>query len=261
MTTLAVWVDGVLVQPGEPAVPASDLAFARGYGLFETARVRGDGVVIECERHLQRLVDSAVELGFPPVDVARIDRGITAVLPFVPAEGARLRYTLTGSGRLVVELSEVGPQREQVRAITAPWPRNELSPLAGHKLTSYAEAIVAQREARAAGVDDALFRNLRGDYCEGTMSNLFVVAGGRMLTPPRDAGILPGVTRALVLERAAGAGIDTAEDPITPEILFGADEVLITGSVKGVVPVVELDGHPWEPGPVTRRLQELMRED
>lgn len=259
MSTLAVWVDGRLVEPAAPAVAATDLAFSRGYGLFETARVTGSGTVVERERHLQRLLDSAAALGFPPVDVARIDDGVTAVLPYVPEGGARLRYTVTGSGSYVVELAEIGPQKDQVRAVTASWPRNERSPLTPHKLTSYAEAIWAQREARRAGADEALFLNLRGEYCEGTMSNLFVAAGGRLLTPPPSAGILPGVTRTVVMERAAAAGIDVAEEHLPPETVFAADEVMITGSVKGVVPVVELDGRAFPAGPMVRRLQDLLR--
>ena len=258
MSTLAVWVDGSLVEPGAPAVATTDLAFARGYALFESARVAPDGTVVERERHLQRLVDSAVALGFPPVDVARLDGGIAAVLPFTPGGGARLRYTVTGSGSYVVELSEVGEQRETVRAVTASWPRNELSPLTAHKLTSYAEAVWGQREAREAGADEALFTNLRGHYCEGTMSNLFIASGGRLITPPLTDGILPGVTRTVVLERARAAGIDVAEESISREALFTADEVMITGSVKGVVPVIELDGVPFPVGPLARRLQELL---
>ena len=258
MSTLAVWADGKLVDPAAPAVVATDLAFTRGYGLFESARVAPDGTVLEHKAHLQRLLDSAAALRFAPVDVDRIEEGIAAVLPFAPAEGARVRYTVTGSGSYVVELSEIGRQREQARAITASWPRNELSPLAGHKLTSYAEAIWALEEARAAGADEALFRNIRGDYCEGTMSNLFVVSGGRLVTPPLEAGILPGVTRSLVIERARADGLDVHEQPVSPPMLFGADEVMITGSVKGVVPVVSVDGTEFPVGPVTRRLQELM---
>ncbi|HZK04701.1 MAG TPA: aminotransferase class IV [Actinomycetaceae bacterium] len=258
MKTLAIWADGTLVPEGAPAVAATDLAFTRGYALFETARVTGGGTIVEHERHLQRLLESAGALRFPPVDRKTIDDGVAAVLPFVPPEGARLRYTVTGSGSCVVELSELPPDRVTVRAVTASWPVNELSPLTAHKLTSYAENMWAIAEARAAGADEALFRNLRGDYCEGTMSNLFIVSGGRLITPPLDAGILPGVTRAVIMERAGEAGIVVVEERVTPEAIFAAGEVMVTGSVKGVVPVIELDGRRFEVGPVTRRLQELM---
>lgn len=208
---------------------------------------------------MERLVGSAVELGFPPVERDRINQAITALLPHVPPEGARLRYTVTGSGRYVVELAELPEELETIRAVTASWPHNDQSPLTAHKLTSYAENVWALGQAKEAGADEALFRNTRGDYCEGAMSNLFIVIRKRLITPPLDAGILPGVTRAVVIERAQKGGIPVAEAPVSPEMMFGAQEIMVTGSVKGVVPVVELDGKTFKAGPITRRLQQLVQ--
>ena len=89
-----------------------------------------------------------------------------------------------------------------------PWPRNERGALAGVKTTSYAENVVALSYARQQGAAEAIFGNLAGNLCEGSGTNVFVVAGGRLVTPPLSAGCLAGVTRGLVIEWAGAVEED-----------------------------------------------------
>ncbi|HEY6414867.1 MAG TPA: aminotransferase class IV, partial [Acidimicrobiales bacterium] len=165
---------------------------------------------------------------------------------------ARLRITLTaggspagpGRGRseptLIVTASPLTPWDAETTAVTAPWPRNERSALTGVKTTSYAENVIALTEAHKVGASEAILPNTRGDLCEGTGTNVFVVLGGRLVTPSLMAGCLAGVTRALVLELLP----DADEDDLPMAMLAEVDEVLLTSTTRDVQPLRMLDGRP-----------------
>jgi branched-chain amino acid aminotransferase len=128
-----------------------------------------------------------------------------------------------------------------------PWPRNERSAVAGIKTTSYAENVVALAYAKERGCTEAIFATSTGLLCEGTGSNVFVVVGGRLITPPLSSGCLAGVTRDLVLE-VTGA----AEEDIPMAMFESADEVLLTSTGRDVQPVHRVDDRSIEvPGPLT----------
>jgi branched-chain amino acid aminotransferase len=138
--------------------------------------------------------------------------------------------------------------------ITVPWPRNERGALAGLKTTSYAENVLALGYAKDRGGSEAIFANTAGNLCEGTGTNVFVVTGGRLLTPPLSAGCLAGVTRGLVIEWAGAGEADMALDA-----LGAADEAFLTSTTRDVQPVRTVNGVPLPaaPGPVTRRAAEI----
>jgi len=148
------------------------------------------------------------------------------------------------------------------RAIASTIRRNSQSPLSRLKSTSYLESILARQEAREAGVDEALCLDEKGFLAEGSMSNIFLVADGRLKTPGYDSGILPGITRQTVLELATKLGIDILECNIRLDELFQAQEAFFTGSLIEVMPLTEIEGKPigsGKPGSVTRRLIEAYR--
>jgi branched-chain amino acid aminotransferase len=116
---------------------------------------------------------------------------------------------------------------------------------------------MAKLEGLQAGCVEALMLNHKGEVAECTGDNLFVVRGGRLLTPPPDAGILEGITRSAVMELAHAAGIDCHEATLTRYDLYTSDECFLTGTAAEVIPVVEIDGRKvgsGTPGPVTSRL-------
>jgi branched-chain amino acid aminotransferase len=248
----AVWLNGTLVDPGEAVVSVFDHGFTVGDGVFETMKVTG-GRPFAVRRHLERLHRSAQQLG---LDVPRTDASLRSVIDEVLAAAAldvaRLRITLTagvtalGSGRgaaeptLVVAAGPLAPWEVETTAVTVPWPRNERSPLAGVKTTSYAENVFVLAEAHKVGATEALVPNTRGQLCEGTGSNVFVAVDGRVVTPSLMAGCLPGVTRALLLDVLPAA----EEDDLPIEDLGRADEVLLTSSTRDVQPLRQLDGRP-----------------
>lgn len=259
----AVWLNGTMVDPDEAVVSVFDHGFTVGDGVFETVKVMG-GRPFALRRHLERLHRSADGLGLDvPVTDATLRTIVDRVVEAAGLDLARLRITLSagltplGSARagseptLVVAATPLVPWEDETTVVTAPWPRNERSPIAGVKATSYAENVVVLAEAHKVGATEALVPNTRGNLCEGTGSNVFVVVEGRLLTPPLMAGCLPGVTRALVLELLP----DADEEDIPMAALDRADEVLLTSTTRDVQPVRVLDGRPLPgvAGPVARR--------
>ena len=252
---------GQLVDASQARVSVLDHGFTVADGVFETLKVTG-GVAFAVSRHLDRLERSAAGMGLPAPDRDRVRVSITETIAAnaeALGELGRLRVTFTageaplGSDRgeagptLVVAVSPMKPWPESAAVITVPWPRNERSPLAGIKSTSYAENVLALAQAHDHGAGEALMGDTRGRLCEGTGSNVFVVIDGRLITPTLDTGCLPGVTRALVLEWC-----DAVEEDMPFEALTSASEAFITSSTRDVQPVHRIDARSLTaPGPVT----------
>jgi len=266
--TGACWTDGRLVEPGQPSILADDHAVVTGDGVFETMKVVG-GTPFALTRHLRRLENSAAGLGIPAVGERRVRAAVDEVLAADPTAGL-LRITWSsgsgplgsarggGNGTLVVATSAGNdwPPAEAVHLVE--WRRNEHGALTGLKTTSYAENALALATAKRAGCSEAIFRNVAGDLCEGTGTNLFLVVGGVPTTPPLSSGCLAGVTRELLLE-ALHDEVEVRD--LAPDELHAADEAFLTSSTRNVSPisavtgVVEVTFDP-APGPVTSRAME-----
>jgi branched-chain amino acid aminotransferase len=132
--------------------------------------------------------------------------------------------------------------------------------LGRHKTTSRLAYHLARDEARAAGADEALLVTAGGEVLEGTSSNLFAVIGGEVLTPRLSAGILPGITRALVLRTCAELGIPARECALERDQVIRADEIFLTSSVQEVVPLSRVDGREIPERQVGTRLLSAYRE-
>ncbi len=260
--TVRVWVNGERFDD-KPSISALDHGITVGDGVFETCKVV-DGKPFALERHHDRLDRSLRGLGLPASDRDMLNEGIASVLT-EPLEFGRLRYSVTGgegplgSDRLESPLTYVvlaGPQPRpaaSTKISVVPWTRNERSAVAGLKTTSYAENVVALARAKEADASEAIFANTRGELCEGTGSNVFVVRGGQILTPPVDSGLLPGITRALTLEACERAGVPAREAPLAVDVFEDVDEVFITSSTRDIQPVHAVDEKTFPaPGPVTK---------
>lgn len=269
---MSVWIsagtEGGLVPHGDAVISAFDHGFTVGDGVFETMRVR-EGRLFLWPWHRERLRASAAVMRIPLPD----DEFLTEVVLTIARESstgvgpdARVRLTVTaglgplGSNRfevpptVVCAASELPVRSGPARLAIAGWPKHERSPLAGVKSTSYAENVIALAEAAASGAGEALFLNTRGYVCEGTASNCFIVHDGIVSTPPREAGVLEGVTRRFVLG-LADADLPIVERNITRDELLAADEVFITSTFQDVRGVDSVDGMAKPVGPVTRELQ------
>lgn len=258
--TAIAWLDGRLIAPDEPVLSVMDHGLLVGDGVFESVRVVR-GVPLALDRHLARLCRSAEGLGLRPPDLDVVRRGVEAVLDAGLPEPGRLRVTVTsgpgplGSGRgdagvtVIVIGTALAPPPSSARVATVEWPRNERGALAGIKSTSYAENVVALAAARARGADEAIFANTRGELCEGTGSNVFVVRAGELLTPPLSSGCLAGVTREIVIELTGAR-----EVALPLDALAAADEAFLTSTTRGVQPIASVDGAALAacPGPRTQ---------
>jgi branched-chain amino acid aminotransferase len=247
-----------------------DHGFTVGDGVFEALKVV-DGQPFAMTRHLRRLRESATALllDVPAEDVLRA--AVAAVLDAnLDALGhlARVRLTLTGGiGPAGTERGTDGPTLVVVagvarawaassRIATVPWARNDLGALAGIKSTSYADNVIALATAKATGADEAVMPNTRGELCEGTGTNVFVVVDGVIHTPPLSSGCLGGITRELVLE-----WLDVRESAQPISILQSAGEIFVTSSTRDIQPVSWVDGRELvAPGPVTRAAMQVFAE-
>ena len=268
-----VCVDGDLVDADAARISPFDHGLLVGDGVFETLRVYG-GAPFAWTRHLERLGASAAGLGLSVPDGAALRSDAERVIAANGIQEGRLRITVTGGPSPLGSERGDGPPTVVIAAsaarewppteavVVVPWARNELGATAGLKTISYAENVRALAYAHERGGSEAIFPNTRGDLCEATGSNIFVVHDGAVATPPPVSGCLLGVTRALVLDLCAALDIPHAEPTMSVDELRGADEAFLTSSTREVQAIARVDDRdlPTAPGPVTQRLDAAFRE-
>jgi 4-amino-4-deoxychorismate lyase len=274
VTLLALAVSGRgLCDPHEPVVRADDEALLRGRAAFETLRVYA-GRPFRLEAHLDRLEASASGVGLGDGAGTELAGLAELVLSHAAQElggqdtALRLVWTAgsaTGPPIGLALLSEIPSWIEDLRAggasavsllgvrAAVPWL------LPGIKSTSYAINMAAEAEAKRRGADEAIFVDGEGIVLEGTVTNVWWRRGETLFTPSLELGILAGVTRTALLELAPGRGHIVEEGTFGLAEVISADEVFTTSSVREVMPVVDLDGRPFERGPVSLALQEALR--
>jgi branched-chain amino acid aminotransferase len=242
------WLDGALVARNDASVSVLDHALAVGDGAFETIPVV-DGRAFALSRHLARLRLTLDGLGVrcEATDL-QLSAAIAAVIQANGERGQRIRLTVTGglasmglerdsmSGTVLIGSTSTIPRDDVTAVVIAPWTRNEHGVLAGLKTISYAENVVAFAYASARASSEALFANTRGELCEGTGSNIFVVVDDELVTPPLSSGCLAGITRALLLEL-----MPIVERPLGMAELETATEAFLTSSTRDVQAIGRID--------------------
>ncbi len=258
-----------LVDPAAPVLAADDEGFTRGRAAFETMRVY-DGRPFRLEQHLVRLEASAERIGLDRPDTGEVARLAAQALEHARLPDAVLRLYWTpgspgGEHRAIALVStipewiEVTRERGQ-RLISLVHQRRSASwLLPATKSTSYAVSMAAEAEAKKRGVDDAVFVDPEGIVLEGPVTNIWWREGDLLVTPSLEVGILAGETRAALLGLARAEGIPVEQGVYPLERLLAADEVFTSSSVREVMPVVEIDGRPFEIGPSAVALQGSLR--
>jgi branched-chain amino acid aminotransferase len=267
--TKLIWIDGALHDESSASISAFDHGVTVGDGIFETTKiVRGEAFALS--RHLRRLRRSAEGLGLVmDRDDDELRAAVDATIEANGLSDGRVRLTVTGgigplgSDRgaarptVMIAVAAQKPWPPSASVVVVPWRRNEHSPVAGLKTTSYADNVVALRHARDQGADEAIFANIAGNLCEGTGTNIFVGLNGRLCTPPLSSGCLAGITRELVVE-----SLDVDETDLPIDALDEVDEAFLTSSTRDVQPIDRINGRPLEPlpGPLTAEAQAVFAE-
>jgi branched-chain amino acid aminotransferase len=289
-----VWLNGSFVDVSEASVSIRDTGLLHAAGVFTTMRSYG-GRVFRLGDHLRRLRESCEALFVPlPHKDDVLASAASEILERNQLQAARLRLTVTrGTSTqdplhgmrldptvfLTAAPFEPYPEEYYQRGMTVVLlDEQKLNPYdlqAGHKTLNYFSRLAALREVNRRGAGEALWFNVHNYLQSGSISNVFVVKAGVLFTPPTaadlhdpavaaataypKAAVLPGVTRGVVMELAKAAGIEVRTTSIDVNALLDADEVFLTNSVMGVMPVCRIERKAIgrdEPGEVTRRLAE-----
>jgi branched-subunit amino acid aminotransferase/4-amino-4-deoxychorismate lyase len=269
------WVslNGTLLAAEEARVSVFDAGFMQGIGLFETMRAY-DGRIFRLQPHLDRLVNSARVLGWSVLpEPDDLEENVRQVVSATPAADTRVRLTVT-TGSLHAEASDT-PQltvvatasplekhpdelyTQGVSVVISATRQNPTDPTNGHKTTSYFARLAALRAAHKQAAFEALWFTPDGFLAEGSISSVFVVRDEQLLTPPLDTPVLPGITRATLMEFAVALDIPVRELPLTLDDLRASEEMFLTNSMMEVLPVVRIAREPIgneKIGETTRKL-------
>ena len=271
------YVNGEIMPIEKAVVPIEDRGYQFGDGVYEFV-ASYEGRLFMLEAHLDRLERSMRELAFDPIsrseikaaiiDLSRrsgypragiyiqISRGVAprnhAITPNMPPQ---IIMTIRPVNEIPAEKRKNGATAITVKDTR--WERCDI------KTVQLLANSLAKQKALDAGCDDAIFVSDQGIVREGTSSNLFIAAGGRLTTHPLTDYILPGITRMVILNICKDADLDVEESFFGTDVLMGADEAFLTGTVTELLPVVRIDGKSiggGKVGPITRRLYDLLRK-
>lgn len=274
-----VSINGELLAADEARVSVFDSGFLQGVGLFETMLALNGGV-FRLSRHVDRLRNSARTLGWTVLPDEELMRSaVTQALGAQESDAARVRLTVT-SGSLrgapadaprltVVATASPAAQypaelyQRGVTVVVSRYRQGRGDPTCGHKTTSYFGRLAALREAHATGAFEAIWTTYDGHVAEGSISSLFAVIDDELLTAPLETPVLPGISRATVMELAVQQGVPVREERLTIQDLLAADELFLTSSLMTVMPVVRIDRvaiGTEQPGELTRELSAAYAE-
>lgn len=286
-----VYLNGRMVRPAQALVPADDAGFQHAVGLFETMSVH-HGKAFRLEAHLERLAGSAQQLGLArDLDLDPLRQAVQTTIQHNRLDRARLRLTVTAGSLSLLRPDDAAKHQPTIlvmaseptaydpayfergiRVLIAPPGANPFDPLAGHKTLSYWGRLRTLRQAAAAGAGEAIWLNISNHLASGAISNLFLVKDGTLLTPyargeeaqgALPAPVLPGITRAAVLELAQEHSIPVQRRMLSVNDLLEADEVFLTNSSWHILPVTRVEKaaiRDGKPGPITQRLREALLE-
>ncbi|NMP21699.1 branched-chain-amino-acid transaminase [Sulfobacillus harzensis] len=277
-----LYFNGALVPEEEVRISPFDHGFLYGDGIFEGIRAY-QGRVFRLEDHLGRLYQSAKSLWLTiPETRQQMAEAVLATVRANHLKDAYIRLVVSrGPGDLgldprqcpkptviiIADQIQLFPEslyESGLPVATASSRRpsgDVLNPQV--KSLNYLNSVLAKVEAAQRGVPEMVLLNQLGHVVEGTGDNIFIVRNEMLVTPPRSAGILPGITRSVVMELARGEGIPVVEENFTVHELYNADECFLTGTAAEIIAAVSCDGRligDGRPGPLTRHLRARFME-
>ncbi len=279
---MKVWLNGEFVDSQDAKINVFDHAVLYGDGIFEGIRVYG-GKIFKCAEHLDRLFGSAeyIRLDIPYTkaqltdamnEAVRVNNRVDAYIRLVVTRGVGdlgVNPFVCAKPSTFIIVDSIALYCEQmyeqglpvIIAKTVRTSPSMLSPSA--KTLNYLNNTVAKIEAVDAGVSEAIMLNADGYVAECTGDNIFFVKDGKVFTPPREAGMLMGITRQVVLDLAADLGIEAIEQLFGKEFVFEADECFLTGTGAEIIAVTKIDDKiigNGSAGPITQKLLGAFRE-
>jgi len=278
-----VWLNGKLIPRGEATVPILSHGFSRGSAIFEVlgTHVGPQGTVaFRLDAHLKRLLKSAellgMELGFSTAALAeavqttvrenRLRRGLVKILAYW-GEEAVIRLVMEAPLDVAIfaipESPELGlDDSKPIAACVSKWRKihPETVPVAAKACANYLNGYLARKDALGRGFNVGIMLGTDGFLAEGSIESVFIVKDGVLKTPPAGR-ILSSITRMSILQAAPQSGIPVAECPLSAEELYDADEMFTAHTGIKVSPIKRFEDRKLPaPGPVTRRVLELMEK-
>lgn len=246
-----VYMNGRLVPEAKAKISLDDSAYLYGHGIFETLRA-AQGRLLFLPDHLARLKRNARFLGLKlPLSPSALTVAIYRTLKKNRLREAHLRINLSqsaaGRPHLTIFAKPYVPYPRSFYQKGAPLilvrsVRNDSGLIATIKTTDYLTKIIARKEISERGAIDGILLNERGRVTEGASSNVFVVRRGKIYTPPLSDGLLPGIRRKIATKLARKLKIPIVEKSLRPQDLKGADEIFLTSTLKGIMPIRTFDG-------------------
>ncbi len=240
-----VWKNGEWTPSSKLPLLLENRGFLFGEGLFETIKIKRSKPIF-LSLHLERMKSSSLSLHIPlPFTLKKIESGVRETISRNGLKEGILRIILTplsSSSLLLLWTEEGNPYEEKrsFRALLSSFTRNERSPLISHKTLNSYENFLARREAIQEGYDEAILLNRRSEVAEGAFSNIFLVKGETLLTPPLSSGCFPGITRRKILEIARREKVEVKETFLTLRDLEQAEGIFFTSSLMGIMPCKEM---------------------
>jgi aminodeoxychorismate lyase len=272
---MTIFLNGQFVPEAQAVIPVNDRGFLYGDGLFETVRVVS-GRSFRLAQHLERMMRGAdflkIKSPFTPKELQQFGEQLIdqnqmpeAILRVTLTRGPGERgYTPKANGRptVVMTLHAAPPSETPVQwsLITSSFRVLAADPLSSFKTLNKLTHVMARAEAAEKGADEALLINTNGEVAETASGNVFWVYNDKICTTPTGRGVLPGITRAVVLEICQTLGLLTNKRVIKPEALKDSEGIFITQSAYGIVPVVTFDGEPVAPSPLVDQIFNAYRE-
>jgi len=274
---LVVYIDGKFHPKSEAKVSVYDHGLLYGDGVFEGIRAY-DNVVFKLKEHIERLYESAHSIMIQiPITQKQMIEAVVNTLKKNKLKDSYIRLIVTrGVGDLgldprkcskatVIIITEpmitLHSKEKKEKGITAmvTWVKRDPVDSTSHEVKSlnYLNSILAKIESNAAGVDEAICLDKTGFVCEGVAENVFIVKDGKVITPPTSTGALRGITRNVVMELAGKLGYPAIERNVTPNELFTANEIFLTGTAAEITPVREVNKRvigDGKLGPITKKL-------
>lgn len=269
MANSKVFLNGRIIDAASACISISDAGFLHGASTF-TTMLAHNGKVFRLDRHLERLGETVRLLGLnTDATVKTLRQAVRDVLTANDLQSARVRIMLTPGSvnderpTTLVTAQAIGETpahwyEKGIDVVVTSFKAHKGDITCGYKTGCYLPRMLARQEAAVKGAQDALWFTGDNYLAEGCTSNVFLVLDGKVLTPPRDTPVLPGIVREAVLELCRDLSIPADDQtPLTVREMLAAQEVFLTSSVAGIRPVVRIERHSVgdeKPGEITRRI-------